>query len=112
VCAAVDGQTYGFCRKLDQLCSLGDDCHGAQACLVEGNDAYGRCVDGCQADADCPAGDQCVIHTPPYGVCRTPGGPCSPPPVADAFPLRGDAQCVPGETCTASMPNALGSCAP
>jgi hypothetical protein len=108
VCEQVSGKSYGFCRKLDQLCFSDDDCYGIQACLVEGNDLNGRCVDGCTSNGDCASGDECVIHSGTRGVCRASGAACSPS-TNNIQPLRGDAQCISSEICSSTQPNVLGT---
>ncbi len=142
-CEQAEGQTYGFCVELDGFCTADADCVGGQACEVLADDFYGVCVDGCTTEADCASGEACVIQpagrtcdedgdcgsgvcTSPtgltlgtcaastVGVCRAPGGACSPSPQNAAMetllPLRGNPQCVPDQTCSATAPEALGTC--
>ncbi len=119
-CVAPEGVTdYGFCEELDQICTADDDCVGGQACEWLGNDAFGRCVAGCDADEDCATDTFCRIQTgSTVGVCRSATGACSPSPrrasdMTVIYPeLRGDGspQCLAGQTCSATMPDALGTC--
>ena len=141
-CVAVTGQSYGFCQPTDSLCTSDAGCLEGQACNYLGNDALGECIDGCTTDADCTeAGEQCRIQgggetcTPAtaaedcnsgvcvdttcapstVGVCRAPGGACSPSPrvgtaMVIQYPLRGDRQCLEGQTCSSTTADVLGTC--
>jgi hypothetical protein len=141
-CVAVTGQPYGFCEATDSLCTSDGACLAGQACDVLGNDFLGECVDGCTTSADCATGEQCHIQPggetctmataaddcnsgvcvgttcapSTVGICRTPGGACSPSPRTAApaseiiLPLRGNAQCLPMQTCSATMADVLGTC--
>jgi len=138
LCVAVDGEAYGFCSALDQLCGLRADgttgCVGDQACAIVGDDSQGRCVGpttpapelhSCESTADCTGtGEECVIFddmdpmTPAFtrGICRAPGGACAPSEQNDAGdlfqPLRGDGsnQCISTQECSSAMPGVLGTC--
>lgn len=139
-CVQVTGQTYGFCEPTDLLCTADSQCLEGQACEVLGNDFLGECVDGCTTAADCAAGEDCRIQeggetcTPEtaeddcnsgvcvgttcapstVGVCRAPGGECSASPRNAAMdiilPLRGNPQCLVGQTCSSTTADALGTC--
>lgn len=124
-CLEVEGESYGFCRALDQLCFEDDDCVGGQACLVRDANLFGRCVDGCRMTSDCTGTEQCVVFndgdpmTNPdnIGICRAPGGTCAASPtLTDGTvrqPLLGDAQCVSTQECsqtTATDPPSTGTC--
>jgi hypothetical protein len=65
--------TFGFCRVPDQVCgneTLDADCHLGQVCdLLAFDGNAGLCVDRCEMDTDCDAGDTCDTAR---GVCRTP----------------------------------------
>jgi len=123
-----EGEDYGFCRNLDGVCGSPTACVGDQAGLVTGTNLAGRCVDGCETNADCDegAGEECVItddmdpETPPVtrGVCRAPGGECSASPVVgtamtELNPMLGDDQCIASQECsqtTATEPRSTGTC--
>ena len=113
-CVQADGQVYGFCQTLDSLCAEDGDCAGGQVCEVFDCDFYGRCIDGCTTTADCTGtGEICHIQTgSTSGVCRAPGGACCPPraTLADVLLLRGNAQCVPNQTCSSMMADVAGTC--
>lgn len=119
-CVQAEGQTYGFCQPRGVLCTESEDCLADEACEWLGNDSLGRCVPGCENDEDCTAeGATCRIPTDQTrGVCRVAGGACSPSPrsardMSVLYPeLRGDGspQCPAGQTCSATMPDALGMC--
>ena len=116
VCVEPDGSTTGFCRPLNQLCTEDADCNGNQACEVLSNDFYGRCIDGCTLDTDCDviAGESCRIQMgSTTGICRAPGGECSPPEdrLRDTLVLRGDPQCLATQECDEMMANVVGNCA-
>ncbi|MBZ0115358.1 MAG: hypothetical protein K8H88_00080, partial [Sandaracinaceae bacterium] len=141
-CLQEGTSAIGYCVARDALCVHDDDCFDGQACEVVGNDFYGRCVDGCGDDGDCPGtGAECVRQrycvdamgettgtctisgscgtgltcqpAQARGVCRAPGGQCSPPVAAfdDLLFLRGDAQCLDSQSCNATMPDMVGACA-
>lgn len=117
------GTNY-FCAAQNNLCAGNAACTGAQACLVTGDNLFGRCVAGCARAEDCAvaAMEECVIHddmdptTPPLtrGVCRAPGGVCSPSPtLSDGTirqSMRGDPQCIASQRCSATEPDTLGTC--
>lgn len=99
-CAPVPGEVHGFCRLLHRLCVMDPDCHGTQACERLDDDALGRCVDGCETDADCMgAAEECKIQPgSARGVCRAPGGGCVD-----------DTQCLDAQRCD-STAGQLGTC--
>ncbi|RZO48086.1 MAG: hypothetical protein EVA89_38105 [Sandaracinaceae bacterium] len=115
ICVEPEGSTTGFCRPLNQLCTEDADCNGNQACEVLGNDFFGRCIDGCTTDLDCDVTmmEECRIQTDSTtGICRAPGGECSPPTdrLRPTLPLRGDAQCQESQRCGEMMANVVGNC--
>jgi hypothetical protein len=107
VCVQVDAMAYGFCKPRNRLCSEDRDCHDEQVCEVLNDDAFGRCVNGCQMDTDCAgAGQECKLQTgSTHGICRAPGGVC-----VWGLGLHGDAQCVDSQECSASMAGEVGTC--
>jgi hypothetical protein len=139
-CVQAEGQTYGFCQERGAICTADADCLADEACEWLGNDGLARCVPGCADDTGCAEGSFCRIQAggqtcaedgdcnsgdcvgttcapSTLGVCRTPGGSCSPSPeradMSLVFPvLRGDGspQCVPWQTCDQTMPDMLGTC--
>lgn len=137
ICEQVEGQTYGFCKSQNRLCPRNESCNGDQRCRQDSNDGLGRCEDSCTTNADCTAlgaGAECVIVdsdtedmiAETRGVCRAPGGACSPSPISNTtgaaiYPLRGasgDEQCVSTQRCDAPidpmtgmpMADAVGTC--
>lgn len=116
ICTQDGTNDWGYCEPQGQLCFADDGCNGTQACEVLRDDFYGRCVDGCLTDADCATDTYCRIQPDStYGVCRPADAECAPSPVGGTSgailqPLRGDAQCAPGQTCSATMPDVLGTC--
>jgi len=125
-CRPVEGEDYGFCLNEDGVCGSPTACVGDQACLVTGTNLAGRCVDGCETNADCTGAEECVItddddpETPPVtrGVCRAPGGECSASPLVgtamtELNPMLGDDQCIPSQECSQTMatdPRTTGTC--
>jgi hypothetical protein len=120
-CIAPEGvTTHGFCEDLGGICTTDDDCLPNEACEWLGNDAFGRCVEGCDSNADCADGQSCRIQTgSTLGVCRTPGGACAPSPVSRDGTMRvlypelrgnGSPQCVAGQTCSSTMADVVGTC--
>jgi hypothetical protein len=132
-CEPVEGTSFSLCEDLGQLCDDANDCLTGEQCFVQGNDVFGRCIPSCSSNADCEEGELCRIPDTPEpqpgedppapfitGVCRALGTACSRSPFgSDAegdplpiLPLRGDAQCAPGEECESDVPDELSNCVP